>query len=101
MSDATLHPVGATTPSSAPAVDDRPARSLRRRLRAPLLTSLVVQIVLVLGDRMPSVDAMSYFETGRNWVDGKGYTHGSIARGIGTSGEVTGVIDRFLKGVFR
>ena len=74
MSDATLHPVGATTTSSAPAADDRPARSLRRRLRAPLLTSLVVQIVLVLGDRMPSVDAMSYFETGRNWVDGKGYT---------------------------
>ena len=74
MSDATLHPVGATTTSSAPAADDRPARSLRRRLRAPLVTSLVVQIVLVLGDRMPSVDAMSYFETGRNWVDGKGYT---------------------------
>ena len=33
--------------------------------------------------------------------NGARYTHGSIARGIGTSGEVTGVIDRFLKGVFR
>ena len=32
--------------------------------------------------------------------DGKGYTHGSIARGIGNSREVTAAIDTFLKTVF-
>jgi len=26
---------------------------------------------LVLGDRIPSVDSMSYFETGRNFVNGE------------------------------
>jgi len=43
-----------------------------------LVSSLVVQIILVLGDRMPSVDAVSYFETGRNFAHGNGYTrHGA------------------------
>lgn len=55
-------------------VADAPRKPLQRRLWPPLLTSLVVQIILVAGDRMPSVDAMSYFETGRNWVEGNGYT---------------------------
>ena len=40
----------------------------------PLATSLLLQVILVAGDRMPSVDAISYFETGRNWVNGNGYT---------------------------
>jgi hypothetical protein len=52
----------------------RPTRPLRRRLRWPIVTSVIVQAILVMGDRMPSVDAMSYFETGRNVIDGNGYT---------------------------
>ena len=51
-------------------------RPLRRRLRWPIATSLFLQIILVLGDRIPSVDSMSYFETGRNFVNGHGYTRG-------------------------
>ncbi len=47
---------------------------LRKRLRWPFLTALLVELLLVLGDRIPSVDAMSYFETGRNFVNGRGYT---------------------------
>ena len=42
----------------------------------PVVTSLSLQIVLVLGDRIPSVDSMSYFETGRNFLNGDGYTRG-------------------------
>ena len=33
--------------------------------------------------------------------DGKRYSHGSIARTIGTSAEVTGVVERFLRRVYR
>ena len=47
---------------------------LRKRLRWPFLTAFLVQLLLVLGDRIPSVDSMSYFETGRNFVNGNGYT---------------------------
>lgn len=47
---------------------------LRRRLRWPLGTSLVLQVILVLGDRLPSVDTISYFQTGRNFVAGRGFT---------------------------
>lgn len=60
---------------------DRPSRAprpLRQRLRLPLGTGLVLQIMLVAGDRLPSVDAVTYFETGRNYVAGNGYTrHGA------------------------
>lgn len=57
---------------------ERERRPLRDRLRFPIITSLIVQVVLVLGDRMPGVDALTYFETGRNWVEGNGYTrHGA------------------------
>ncbi len=47
---------------------------LRKRLRAPFATAFLVELILVLGDRIPSVDSMSYFETGRNFVNGRGYT---------------------------
>ena len=47
---------------------------LRKRLRWPFLTAFLVELLLVLGDRIPSVDSMSYFETGRNFVNGNGYT---------------------------
>lgn len=53
---------------------DRPRRPLRRRLRAPIIANVVLQTVLVAGDRLPSVDALSYFETGRNLLAGAGYT---------------------------
>jgi len=33
--------------------------------------------------------------------DGRRYTHGSIARGIGTSSQVTSAVDRFLRRAFR
>jgi len=49
---------------------------LRKRLRAPFITAFLVELVLVLGDRIPSVDSMSYFETGTNFVNGRGYTRG-------------------------
>jgi hypothetical protein len=74
-------PLASTLPSTTPSADGSPRprsagrvpRPLRSRLRAPLVTSLLVQAVLVLGDRMPAVDAMSYFETGRNVLAGRGY----------------------------
>ena len=56
----------------------RPKLPLRRRLRLPAVSTLIIQIVLVMGDRMPSVDATSYFETGRNVIAGNGYVrHGA------------------------
>ncbi|MEZ5872611.1 MAG: alpha/beta hydrolase [Nitratireductor sp.] len=36
-----------------------------------------------------------------SYFDGARYTHGTIASTIGTSSEVTGALDRFLKSVFR
>lgn len=64
------------TPTVGPRVAParRPRRPLGRRLRWPLGTSLVLQIMLVLGDRLPSVDTISYFQTGRNFVAGNGFT---------------------------
>jgi hypothetical protein len=53
-------------------VEDR--TPLRKRLRWPFLGAFLLELVLVLGDRIPSVDSMSYFETGRNFVNGHGYT---------------------------
>lgn len=55
-----------TPPSAAP-------RSLRRRLALPAALTVVVQVVMVLGDRMPSVDAVAYFESGRNVLAGDGF----------------------------
>ncbi len=49
-------------------------RPLRKRLRWPFATAFLVEVMLVLGDRIPSVDSMSYFETGTNFVNGRGYT---------------------------
>jgi hypothetical protein len=61
-------------PPGRPARPDSDRHTLRRRLRWPFAASVVTQVVLALGDRMPSVDAMSYFETGRNVLAGEGYT---------------------------
>lgn len=55
-----------THPPAAP-------RGLRRRLVAPAIATAAVQVVMVLGDRMPSIDAIAYFESGRNLLDGHGY----------------------------
>ena len=57
-----------THPPAAP-------RGLRRRLVAPAIATAAVQVVMVLGDRMPSIDAIAYFESGRNLLDGHGYVH--------------------------
>lgn len=59
------------TPERAP---QPPTTPLRSRLKWPLGTSVVLQLMLVAGDRLPSVDAISYFETGRNYVAGNGFT---------------------------
>jgi len=47
--------------------------SLRHRLRLPALITVVVQTVLVLGDRVPSIDTLSYLESGRSLLSGDGY----------------------------
>lgn len=65
--------------SESPASPGGPAdpasrRSLAARLRAPLAVSLVVQLVIAAGDRLPSVDGTAYFESGRNFLEGNGYT---------------------------
>ncbi|MCB0972861.1 MAG: hypothetical protein KDA97_15245, partial [Acidimicrobiales bacterium] len=82
-------PAQPTTVEAPPAHPDAPSpgqrpepsterRSLRRRLRAPAIATVVVQAVLAMGDRMPSVDATAYFATGRNVLEGAGYTrHGA------------------------
>lgn len=53
-----------------------PAPNLRQRLRLPLAVSLVIQVVIAAGDRLPSVDGTAYFEAGRNLLNGKGFTRG-------------------------
>ncbi|MCU1369058.1 MAG: hypothetical protein JWO77_252 [Ilumatobacteraceae bacterium] len=63
---------GASDPARAP--QEGQPTSLRKRLRWPFLTAFLVELMLVVGDRIPSVDSMSYFETGRNFVNGDGYT---------------------------
>ncbi|MBX3286648.1 MAG: hypothetical protein KF703_14965 [Actinobacteria bacterium] len=57
-------------------VDDpaRPERSLARRLRLPVLVTLLLQIAMAAGDQLPSVDGTAYFETGRNLLNGNGFT---------------------------
>ncbi|QXC60092.1 hypothetical protein KSP35_17255 [Aquihabitans sp. G128] len=49
-------------------------RTLRRKLRAPLAVSLVLQLVIAAGDKLPSVDGTAYFEAGRNLLSGNGFT---------------------------
>lgn len=74
-----IDPVDPGDGSDSPAppggsVDRRTRRSLASRLRAPLAVSLVVQLVIAAGDRLPSVDGTAYFESGRNLLAGNGYT---------------------------
>jgi hypothetical protein len=67
--------VEAASAAEAASADDAvEPTSLRKRLRWPFSTAFLVSLLLVLGDRIPSVDSMSYFETGRNFVNGNGYT---------------------------
>lgn len=66
-------------PALRPAPDRAadPRRGLVRRLRAPLGVSLVLQLVIAAGEKLPSVDGTAYFDAGRNLLDGKGFTrHG-------------------------
>ncbi|HEV7762824.1 MAG TPA: hypothetical protein VGO78_27630, partial [Acidimicrobiales bacterium] len=49
-------------------------RRLRLRLVAPLATTAVLHVVLAVGDRLPAVDGLAYFEAGRNLLGGRGYT---------------------------
>lgn len=64
----------ASTADASRTVEMSEPTPLRKRLRWPFFTAFLVELVLVLGDRIPSVDSMSYFETGRNFVNGRGYT---------------------------
>lgn len=64
----------ADLPDESEPLVEASARPLARRLRAPALTSAVLSLVLVLGDKLPSVDGVAYFEAGRNLLSGKGYT---------------------------
>lgn len=73
---AAVQPVDTDEPATDDPSTSRPRRAsrpLRHRLRWPFGAGAVIQLILVMGDRMPSVDAISYFETGRNWVAGNGY----------------------------
>ena len=63
---ATDHPAPAPAPAGAEAVP-------WRRLRVPFAATAVVQAILVLGDRLPSIDALAYFESARSLLDGQGY----------------------------
>lgn len=51
-----------------------PRRTLGQRLRFPLAVSLVIQLFIAAGDRLPSVDGTAYFEAGRNLLNGNGFT---------------------------
>ncbi len=67
---------GPPTPAAPGGSGDptRPRRPLAQRLRRPLAVSLVLQLVIAAGERLPSVDGTAYFEAGRNLLDGAGYT---------------------------
>src|SRR5690606_3398930 len=56
------------------AVDAPPRRPLRRRLVLPGLTAVVLQLMVVAGDIVPAVDTLIYLESGRNLVEGNGFT---------------------------
>jgi hypothetical protein len=47
---------------------------LSRHLILPVAASGLMHVVLAAGDRLPAVDTLAYFETGRNLVGGNGYT---------------------------
>lgn len=72
--DPALHPPdGEPTDGGRPRDERGPARPLARRLAPPFAFAFVLQLVLVLGDRMPGIDALAYFESGRNVLAGRGY----------------------------
>lgn len=50
-----------------------PAR-LRRRLVVPGVVAVVLQGLVVAGDVLPAVDTLVYLESGRNLVEGNGFT---------------------------
>lgn len=52
----------------------RPGRSLRRRLLLPAAVAIVLQAMVVAGDVVPAVDTLIYLESGRNLVEGNGFT---------------------------
>lgn len=55
--------------------DDEPAGpSLRRRLVAPALAAVVLQALVSFGDVLPAVDTLVYLESGRNLIEGNGFT---------------------------
>jgi hypothetical protein len=72
-----------TTPSTRPpggGPDDPPrpprlgSRGLRRRLVLPGIAAVVLQAMVVAGDVVPAVDTLVYLESGRNLVEGNGFT---------------------------
>ena len=72
-----LGPDDGAPPADPPRPTTAPVRPLARRLRAPLAVFALLQLVLTLGDKLPSVDGTAYFEAGRNLMNGNGFTrHG-------------------------
>lgn len=63
---------GSETP--APPGGTADPRPLWRRLRLPLAVSLLLQLLIAAGDKLPSVDGTAYFEAGRNLLGGNGFT---------------------------
>jgi hypothetical protein len=44
-----------------------------RRLIAPAIANVVLQVLLVAGDRVPSIDTLAYLESGTNLLQGDGF----------------------------
>jgi hypothetical protein len=61
-------------PGLEPVVAPSRSRSLRRRLLLPVGATGLMHVVLAAGDRLPSVDGLTYLEAGRNLLGGDGYT---------------------------
>lgn len=59
-------------------MDERPQAPLRRALIAPAIANVIVQAILVAGDRVPSVDTMAYLETGTSFLRGDGYVRNGM-----------------------
>ncbi len=69
--DTSPRPLGGSTDDEA---GSRPTRPLRRRLLLPAIAAVVLQGMVVLGDVVPAVDTLIYLESGRNLIEGNGFT---------------------------
>lgn len=65
---------GAPTAPADPGRAPTAGRPLRRRLVLPGVAAVVLQVAVAAGDVLPAVDAVVYLESGRNLVEGNGFT---------------------------